>query len=212
MSAHSRAVILLALGVSVAACGPLGSSSSSKARGLENFVEGTGAVKLGMTEEEVVRALGTRPERRKENERLVELGFRLAGAVPGVAYASFVGGPMNQIEFALARVDQPPLPRVSKEAAQSLTQGALAHKAIDHNLEMSDVLEATGKPGRLATWKLLRRFDGGNPRTATSTTWFWEVEPGGKALIVIETDGKLDAPITRDLPPMSHQQTPGAHP
>lgn len=165
-----------------------------------------------MTEEEVVRALGTRPERRKESERLVELGFRIAGAVPGEAYATFRGGPLTQIEFALARVDQPPLPRVSREAARSLTQGALARKALDHDLVMSDVLNVTGKPGRLGVWRLFQRFDAGNPRTATSTTWFWEVEPGGKVLIVAETDGKLDAPFTRDLPAASHPGTSGAHP
>ncbi|MEO8433160.1 MAG: hypothetical protein ABI592_16775 [Acidobacteriota bacterium] len=210
MGACSRAVVLLALGVAVAAC--RASGSPSRARGLESFVDGTGAVRLGMTEEDVVRALGTRPERRKETERLVELGFRLHGAVPGVAYATFLGGPLTQIEFALARVDQPPLPRVSREAARSLTQGALARKALDHDLGMSDVLKATGKPGRLAAWKLFQRFDGGNPRSATSTTWFWEVEPGGKALIVVETDGKLDAPFTRDLPAESLPETSGARP
>lgn len=212
MRVHSRAVILLtlALGFSVAACRRSG--SSSKARGLEDFVDGTGVVKLGMTEEEVVRALGTQPERRKENEpqRLVELGFRLAGAVPGVAYASFVGGPLNQIEFALDRIDQPPLPRVSREAAQSLTQGALARKALDHNLEMSDVLEAAGKPGRRVAWKLLRSFASGSPHTVTISTWFWEVEPGGKALIVVETDGTPGSPLTRDLPPAGTPQA--SHP
>ncbi len=168
---------------------------------------GTGAVKLGMSEDEVGRALGGAPERRKEAEQTVEAVWRLEGAVPGSAVARFVGGPLVWIEFSAARPDVPPLPRVTRAAAEALSNGALARKAIQHVLRasdpaltMDDVLAAAGGTGRRVVWRLFRSEAEGAPESAASSVWAWEVEPGGKVLLVDETSGEARQPTIRDLP------------
>jgi hypothetical protein len=170
-------------------------------------VAGTGAVKLGMSEDEVGRALGGAPERRKEAEQTVEAVWRLEGAVPGSAVARFVGGPLVWIEFSAARPDVPPLPRVTRAAAEALSNGALARKAIQHVLRasdpaltMDDVLAAAGGTGRRVVWRLFRSEAEGAPESAASSVWAWEVEPGGKVLLVDETSGEARQPTIRDLP------------
>lgn len=197
MSACSRLAVVTALSLSLGACRP--ASAQSKAPGLEDLPAGTGVVKLGMTEEQVAGALGSLPERRREKGRETEAAYRIAGAVPGTASAFFLGGPLMSIEFSLARLDDPPLPRVSKATAESLSLGPLALKAIHNELRMNDVVKAAGMAGRRVSWKLYRTFDAGKPGAGTRTTWLWEVEPGGKVLIVVESNGQLEQPFVRDL-------------
>lgn len=173
-----------------------------------DFVEGTAAVRLRMTEDEVSRALGSEPVQRQETDRLVDAAWAIGGAVPGRAVARFVGGPLVRIEFARIRLDDPPLPRVSGDAARTVTQG-LAFKAVQHiahaenpALELREVVAAAGAPGQRIRWRLAQ--GGGTPgshlQPVVTNTWAWVVEPGGRLLLVDETDGIADQPIVRDLP------------
>jgi hypothetical protein len=59
---------------------------------------------------------------------------------------------------------------------------------------MTEVETAAGRRGRRASWALTM---GQGNTTRTVSTWVWEVEPGGKLLIVSVEGGKASQPYVR---------------
>jgi hypothetical protein len=53
-------------------------------------------------------------------------------------------------------------------------------------------------PGYRATWFI----DGRRGTTRVGSQWVWEVEPGGKALVVVVVGDDVGQPVVRPLPPL----------
>ena len=194
---RSRFILVAFLLFTVAAaCNKRGGSAP------KDFMDGASAVRLGMTEDEVAKTLGSKPTQRSENEqeRVVQAHWTVGGKVPGTALAHFRGGPLVSIEFT-ASLDKVVLPSVAPEVGQQLTHPDVVIKSIEKRLTMGDVLAVTKVPGRLITWSLQRTFDEKlKPVEQVKQVWAWKVEPGGRALLVTETGDTVGQPIIRDLP------------
>jgi hypothetical protein len=108
---------------------------------------------------------------------------------------SFPDGHLSGIQFT-ARLDPPIAPRITKATADSLTKYDVVVKAIAGKLTLAEVEGMAGKPGRWAAWTLTI---GPGLSRRTISNWFWEIDPGGKVLIVTEEGGKAGQPYVREL-------------
>jgi hypothetical protein len=177
--------------VILTACGRASFQNSQRA-GLEDFIEGANAVAIGMTEAEVSQALGAQPEVRKGNEVVWHLDNRTH---PGYASGGFANGYLSGIEFK-ADLNSPAPPRIDKAAADALTNKEVALRAINKQLAIAEVMSTAGGRGRLASWVLTM---GQGNSTRTISTWVWEINPGGKLLVVSEEGGKASQPDVRAM-------------
>jgi hypothetical protein len=157
---------------------------------LDAYVSGAGSVHLGMTEEEVSDALGTKPTQRRDDD----VGWEgIAGQRPGSALGQFADGRLRRIEYAPS--PWPELPRVSRATVGPLLTGEYARRSYERTLRMSDIEAVTGTPGYRSSWYI----DGRTGPTVVGSRWIWEVEPG-KVLYVEEAPGGLAGqPVIRDL-------------
>jgi hypothetical protein len=159
---------------------------------LDDFIEGAGAVAIGMTESEVSKALNAQSEARKGNEVAWRLDKR---SHPGSASGSFVNGYLSGIQFT-ADLSAPAPPRIDKAAADALSNKETALRAISHKLTIAEVEAAAGGRGRRASWVLTM----GQGNTIRSISiWVWEINPGGKLLIVSEERGEAGQPYVRSM-------------
>jgi hypothetical protein len=169
-----------------------GASHGATLAGIEDVVDGASQVAIGMTDSEVSGALHVEPIERKG----IEVAWRLEkGEHPGVAVGRFIDGYLNSIQFT-ARLDSPSPPRIDKQTAGALTKYDVVTRAIAGNLTLAEVEASIGKHGRRAIWTLAQ---GQNRTTRSISTWVWEINPGGKVLIVPEEDGKASQPYIREL-------------
>ena len=165
-------------------------------------MEGASAVRLGMTEDQVAKALGSKPTQRSENEqeRIVQAQWTVGGTVPGTALAHFRGGPLVSIEFT-ASLDKVVLPVVAPEVGQQLTHPNVVIKSVEKTLTMDEVLAVTKVPGGLVTWSLNRISDEKlKPVEQVTQVWAWKVEPGREALFVTKRGDEVGQPVLRNLP------------
>lgn len=84
--------------------------------------------------------------------------------------------------------------------ARSLTSAAIVQRVVARALPWGDIEAATGGPGRLVRWQMYKV--GG--AAATRGHWMWEIEPGGSALVVEESDGLAGQPVIRPLQAPPH--------
>jgi hypothetical protein len=164
---------------------------------LDQFVSGAGGVRLTMTEAEVSAALGVRPARREDatsQDGVTKVAWdNIGGAHPGAALGDFVAGKLFRIEFATASTA---MPRISRDAAQALERADVVRRSVARTLRMEDIEAVTGSRGLRARWIFgLRPPD----RANVMSIWTWEVEPGGRVLVVDEENGLAGQPVVRDL-------------
>lgn len=198
----SQSIVAVALmAAALNGCKSKVSKVGSRLPGLEDFVAGTGAVRLRMTEDQVRNALGAEPVQRRENARVVDTAYTLAGSPAGSAHARFVGGPLVLIEFFRDTTSE--APKISEAVADKIVQGPLAMKAVKYVLNpsnpltMPEMLDVTGVPAYRIGWSLHTGDDG--VQSVTTETWAWAIEGTGKALLVASTEGVLDQPAIRPL-------------
>lgn len=165
---------------------------------LDQYVSGAGNIRLGMTEQEVDAALGKKSTRRQDaaaRDGATDVAWdKIAGAHPGAAVGRFFDGKLTHIEFAPATTT---MPRISADAARSLAEsGSVVQRAVARTLRLSDVEAVTGSRGLRAQWSF--SFHPPN-RADVKSLWAWEVEPGGRALIVEEEQGLAGQPVVRDI-------------
>jgi hypothetical protein len=165
---------------------------------LEQFVSGAGNVRLMMTEKEVSSALGTKPTQRQEamssDEESVVVWGTITGPHPGAALGRFAAGRLRQIEFGTASTA---MPRIGRDVAASLESAEIVRRSVARTLRLADIEAATGSRGLRARWT----FTHWPPdRANVMSVWVWEIEPGGRALVVEEEgDGAVGQPVVRDL-------------
>jgi hypothetical protein len=164
---------------------------------LEAFVSHAGNVRLTMTEQEVRSALGTKPTRRQEamssDGESVVVWDTITGPHPGAALGRFVAGRLRQIEFATASTA---MPRIGRDVAASLESAETVRRSVAGTLRIADIEAATGSRGLRARWT----FTHWPPdRAKITSVWLWEIEPGGRVLMVDEYDGLAGQPVVRDL-------------
>jgi hypothetical protein len=164
---------------------------------LDQFVSGAGGVRLAMTEDEVSGALGARPLRRSDatsRGEAVDVAWdNIGGAHPGAALGHFVAGKLFAIEFATA---SKAMPRISADVARSLESGDVVRRSVARTLRIEDVERATGSRGLRVRWIISHRPP---DRANVMSVWAWEVEPGGRALVVKDENGLAGQPIVRDF-------------
>ena len=161
---------------------------------LDAYLTGAGGVHLGMSESEVSDAFDAKARRLRERLRGVPLDVvweSIGGPHPGAAIGMFVDDRLVRIEFVPRRPD---LPRISQAAADTLLTAEIVQRSVDRTLRMTDIEAAVG-PGYRATWFI----DGRGGPTRVGSQWLWEVEPGGKALIVLVVGDDVDQPVIRPL-------------
>ena len=184
--------------VAAFACRKGGASTAGDVRSaeLDQYVSGAGNVRLGMTEDEVTSALGVKPARRLDamsSDGITEVAWdNIGGTHPGAAVGRFIGGKLTQIDFATAKTA---MPRISSDVASSLERAEIVQRAVAHTLRLEDIEAVTGSRGLRARWTLIELSNHPNVRSV----WAWEVEPGGKALVVEEENGLAGQPVVRDL-------------
>jgi hypothetical protein len=155
-------------------------------------MEGATRVAIGMTESEVSRALGDEPSQRKGTD----VAWRLEqGAHPGVAVGSFIDGHMTGITFT-ANLDTPAPLRIEKAAADALNTTDITQRSVDGRLTLAEIEAAVGARGRRLDWTLAM---GQGRSTRSISHWVWEINPGGKVLIVSEEGGKASQPFVRTV-------------
>jgi hypothetical protein len=160
---------------------------------LEAYVSGAGAVRLGMTEREVIKALGSKASRRQDGGEFVDVAWdALKGPRPGAALGKFREDKLYSIEFAPATQVYP---RLDYATADSVTRAEYVRRSVDRTLRMADIEAVTRVPGYRASWAVASGF--GIPTSVTSQ-WFWNVDPGNRVLYVDETDGRAGQPVIRD--------------
>jgi hypothetical protein len=159
---------------------------------LEAYVSGAGTVRLGMTESEVTRALGSKPSRRKDGEDTADVAWDdLQGPRPGYALGNFRDDTLYSIEFAPAAQVYP---RLDYAAASAVTQPDYVRRSVARTLRMADIEAVTRVPGSRASWTIMSGF--GSP-TRVQSRWLWEVDPGDRVLLVDELDGLAHQPVIR---------------
>lgn len=160
---------------------------------LEAYVSGAGTVRLGMTESEVTRALGSKPSRRKDGGNTADVAWDdLQGPRPGHALGHFRDDRLYAIEFAPAAQVYP---RLDHATAAAVTQPDYVRRSVARTLTMAEIEAVTRVPGYRASWTVMSGF--GAP-TSVSSRWFWEVDPGNRVLYVEELDGLAGQPVIRD--------------
>jgi hypothetical protein len=117
----------------------------------------------------------------------------IAGPHPGAALGRFAAGRLSQIEFATATAA---MPRISPEVARSLESADVVRRSVARTLRLEDVEAATGSHGLRARWIFTHRPPN---RADVMSMWLWEVEPGGRALVVEVENGLAGQPVVRDL-------------
>lgn len=166
---------------------------------LEAFVTGGGSLRIGMSEEAAVRALG-HPDRRQPPRSPgagSELEWdHLTGASPGAASCRFYRDELVQIRLAPAKRS---LPRIGRDAAQALEGADVVQRAVAKQLRLSDVEAVTAKRGQLVMREIGRGNETGPNIVWVRNYWAWQIERGGEALLVSEQDGLADQPVTRTL-------------
>jgi hypothetical protein len=164
---------------------------------LDQFVSGAGGVRLAMTEDEVSAALGARPSRRSDatsRDEVADVAWdNIGGAHPGAALGHFRAGKLYAIEFATASTV---MPRISADVARSLESGDVVRRSVARTLRIEDIEAATGSRGLRARWIFNHRPP---DRASVMSVWAWEVEPGGRALVVEDENGLAGQPVVRDL-------------
>jgi hypothetical protein len=189
---NAMKILLTVTGLVMLCACSRGASQQTAAIGGEEIVDGAGKVSIGMTESEVSGALGAEPIEHKG----IDVAWRLDQRPhPGAAVGSFPDGHLSGIHFT-ARLDPPIAPRITKATADTLTKYDVVVKAIAGKLTLAEVEAMAGKPGRLAMWTLTI---GQGLSRRTIDAWFWEIDPGGKVLIVTEEGGKASQPYVREM-------------
>ena len=191
--------IILLLVASMAGCGKdarmAGEPGSDE---LDALVSGAGRLRIGMAQKEAMDALGE--PSRQENipwEKVTQLFWEnLRGAHPGRVTAGFRDGKLVHLELVPANR---PLPRVDAAAAASLERAEVVQKAVSKQLRMPEIEGVTGKRGGQVRLSVVRGYLDQPDRIVVARTWSWEVEPGGRALLVEERDDLAGQPITRKL-------------
>ena len=184
-----------ASGGAVADAGASGGVPSPAA--LEAYVSGAGAVRLGMTEREVIKALGSKPSRRQQGSDSPGANADVAwddlkGPRPGAALGKFRDDRLYSIEFAPAAQVYP---RLDYATADSVTQPDYVRRSVARTLHMADIEAVTRVPGYRASWTVMSGF--GSP-TRVMSRWFWEVDPGDRLLYVEDLDGLAGQPVIRN--------------
>jgi hypothetical protein len=173
------------------------SPSVPSAMELDAYVTGAGRVHLGMTESEVSDALGKKPARRDDAMSpgaSTDVAWDgLEGARPGAALGRFLDGRLVRIEFAPA---SSVFPRIDRAVAAAVTSADFVRASVARTLQMADIEAVTRTPAHRRAWIIGRGNDG---KTTVGSRWIWEVEPGGKALLVEEADGLAGQPHIRSL-------------
>jgi len=164
---------------------------------LDQYVSGAGNVRLVMTEDEVSSALDVKPTRRRDassSDGVTEVAWdNISGPHPGAAVGRFTAGKLTQIEFATASMA---MPRISRDVARSLESADVVRRSVEHTLRLEDIQATTGSHGLRARWIFTHRPP---DRAGVMSLWVWEVEPGGRALVVEEENGLAGQPVVRDL-------------
>lgn len=88
------------------------------------------------------------------------------------------------------------LPRISREAAQSLQSGDVVQRSVARTLQLKDVEAVAGSRGMRSKWTFTHHPP---DRADVKSTWVWQIESGGTALIVEEENGLAGQPIERPL-------------
>ncbi|HET6900211.1 MAG TPA: hypothetical protein VFK70_17800, partial [Vicinamibacteria bacterium] len=160
---------------------------------LDAYLSGAGGVHLGMTVSEVSDAFDAKPTRRQEApSRGVPVDVvwdTIGGPRPGGALGLFEDDRLRRIEFIPRRPD---LPRITQAAADTFLTGEIARRSYERTLRMSEIEAVTG-PGYRATWFI----DGRAGTTRVGSQWVWEVEPGGKVLVVVVVGDDVGQPVVR---------------
>ena len=195
--------LLILVAVAAGACGKtavptrIAAGDVPSAAELDQFVSGAGGVRLAMTEDEVSSALAVKPARRRDamsSDGMTEVAWdNIGGPHPGAAVGRFVAGKLTQIEFATATTA---MPRISRDVARSLESADVVRRSVARTLRLEDVEAATGSHGLRARWIFTHRPP---DRADVMSMWLWEVEPGGRALVVEEENGLAGQPVVRDL-------------
>jgi hypothetical protein len=160
---------------------------------LEAYMSGAGAVRLGMSESEVTRALGSKPSRRQDGGDTADVAWdALKGPRPGAALGKFREDKLYSIEFAPAAQVYP---RLDYATADSVTAPDYVRRSVARTLRMADIEAVTRVPGYRASWTVMSGF--GTP-TRVMSRWMWDVDPGNRVLYVEETDGLAHQPVIRD--------------
>jgi hypothetical protein len=173
--------------------GPGASGGVPSPEELEAYVSRAGTVRLGMTESEVTRALGSKPSRRKDGGNTADVAWDdVPGPRPGHALGNFRDDKLYAIEFAPAAQVYP---RLDIATADAVTQAEYVRRSVARTLTMADIEAVTRVPGYRASWTVMSGF--GTP-TSVRSRWFWDVDPGNRVLYVDELDGLAGQPVIRD--------------
>ena len=160
---------------------------------LDAYVSGAGAVRLGMTEAEVTKALGKNPSRRDDAQSpgaSTDVAWDgLNGSRPGAALGRFRDDRLLSIEFAPA---EQAYPRLDYATAVVVTRADYVRRSVARTLRMADIEAVTRVPGYRASWTIMSGF--GSP-TRVQSKWVWEVESGDRILYVKEFVGLAGQPV-----------------
>ncbi len=137
-----------------------------------------------MTEDQLVKLLGSPSDRKAPQERVEELAFILQGPPEGLVNATFLGGPLVKIVFSVKSLGS--IPTIERSVAEDLAEKRLAMKLIKGELSLEQVCSLAGGPGRLCVWGLVQ----GNPasQTVVQTQRIWQISGTRNALVLDAND------------------------
>ena len=159
-------------------------------------MSGAGAVRLGMTEAEVTKALGKNPSRRDDAQSpgaSTDVAWdELNGPRPGAALGRFRDDRLYSIEFAPAEQDVS-APRLRHREMPSRGPSMFVDpsrgRCAWRTSRRSRACPATARRGRI--------MGGFGSATRVKSKWIWEVDSGDRILYVTELDGVAGQPVIR---------------